>query len=618
MDISPLWISLKTAIAATGLATVIGIAIAQWRVRYRGRWGWVVDGALTLPLVLPPVVVGFGLLLIFGRNSPVGWALRSLGVRFIFSWPALVSAATLVALPLVYRTVVTAFEQVDAEAIAGARTLGASEAQIFWQVLLPLAWPGVLAGMVLAFARSLGEFGATVMVAGSIPGRTVTIPIQIFLAAESGMTAVAIAWVAVAITVAVGAIALLNWLPGARRLAGAKWLYQQTQWLGGIFWGDRSNCALIKPDSQASCPALQASFVKRLGNFHLDLDLSAGETPLGILGASGSGKSLTLRCIAGVETPDAGQISVNGRVLFDAQRQIDLPPQQRRVGIIFQHYGLLPHLTVAENIAFGLQHLSTVDGDRPTQDQIQAQIRNMRLQGLEHRYPDQLSGGQQQRVALARAIAIQPDVLLLDEPLSALDTYLRHQIERLLRDIFAAYNGTVILVTHRLEEAFRLCENLTVLADGRVIARDRKDKIFTQPGSYQVAQLTECKNFSPARIVAPGCLEAIAWNCHLQVTQPIPNNVSHIGIRAHHLEFIDADIDADDKSTDNTCPCWLADISETQHRVTLLLKLHDEPGDRHDYHLQAEMPKPLWQEWRDRPAPWMIHLAADRLLPLTD
>ena len=189
------------------------------------------DGVLTLPLVLPPVVLGFGLLLLFGRNSPVGWGLRAIGFQFVFSWPALIVAATLVGLPLVYRTLLTAFTQVSPDMIAAAQLLGASPGRIFWQVLLPLSWPGVLAGMVLAFARSLGEFGATVMVAGSIPGRTVTIPIQIFLAAESGAMVQAAVWVGVAIAVALVAIALLNWLPSAQQINGAKLIFHCTQLL---------------------------------------------------------------------------------------------------------------------------------------------------------------------------------------------------------------------------------------------------------------------------------------------------------------------------------------------------------------------------------------------------
>ncbi|MEM6501619.1 MAG: molybdate ABC transporter permease subunit [Cyanobacteria bacterium P01_C01_bin.89] len=224
--ISPLWISLKTAIAATVIATVVSIAIAQWRVRYHGWWGWLVDGVMTLPLVLPPVVLGFGLLVLFGRNGPAGAALRALGIQFIFAFPALVTAATVVAVPLVYRTTLTAFQQVDPELIAVARIAGASWGRIFWTLLLPLSWPGVMAGVVLAFARSLGEFGATIMVAGSIPGRTVTIPIQIFLAAESGAMNIALTWVGVAIIVALGAIAVLHWLPGAQRLSGAKLIFR--------------------------------------------------------------------------------------------------------------------------------------------------------------------------------------------------------------------------------------------------------------------------------------------------------------------------------------------------------------------------------------------------------
>jgi molybdate transport system permease protein len=210
-DLTPLWISLKTAFVATGLAALLGILVARWMMTYRGRARGLIDGLLTLPLVLPPTVVGFLLLLLMGKNSPMGQALAHLNISIIFTWTAAVIAATVVAFPLMYKTVLGSFEQVDRNLLSSARTLGASEWRIFWQILLPLAWPGVLAGTVLAFARALGEFGATLMVGGSIPGVTQTIPIAIFFAAEAGRMGVALAWVLLMIAVSLVVIAGINY-----------------------------------------------------------------------------------------------------------------------------------------------------------------------------------------------------------------------------------------------------------------------------------------------------------------------------------------------------------------------------------------------------------------------
>lgn len=185
-DLSPLWISLRTSAAATAAAFVLGIAAAHAMSRYRGRGRGLIDGLFLLPLVLPPTVVGFFLLLLFGRRSVIGHALEHIGLTIAFSWPATVLTATVIAFPLMYRTTLGAFEQVNPNLLGAARTLGAGEWRTFTRVLLPLAWPGVIAGTVLAFARALGEFGATLMLAGNIPGRTQTMPVAIFFAAEGG------------------------------------------------------------------------------------------------------------------------------------------------------------------------------------------------------------------------------------------------------------------------------------------------------------------------------------------------------------------------------------------------------------------------------------------------
>lgn len=194
-DLSPLWISIKTAFTATFIVFFTGVLTAWLMWKYNGRAKEFLNGLLTLPLVLPPTVVGFILLLVIGRNSVIGKVLNSIGVNLIFSWPAAVIAATVVSFPLMYRTCEGAFEQVDMNIINTARTLGASEWRIFCKLIIPLAWPGVAAGMSLSFARALGEFGATLMVAGTIIGKTETIPIAIYFAVESGETGKALGWV---------------------------------------------------------------------------------------------------------------------------------------------------------------------------------------------------------------------------------------------------------------------------------------------------------------------------------------------------------------------------------------------------------------------------------------
>jgi molybdate ABC transporter permease protein len=197
MDWSPLWISIVTSVTATAVTLVIGLAAAVWRESRRGPAMALVDGVFLLPLVLPPTVVGFLLLLLFGRKGPLGKLFLSFGATIVFSWPATVIAAAVVAFPLMYLTARAALEQVDPTLLQSARTLGATEWRVLREVALPLAWPGVLAGAILSFARALGEFGATLMLAGNIPGRTETIPIAIYFAVEANDMVHAATWCAV-------------------------------------------------------------------------------------------------------------------------------------------------------------------------------------------------------------------------------------------------------------------------------------------------------------------------------------------------------------------------------------------------------------------------------------
>ena len=210
MDFSPLWISLKTAFLATIITSIIGIFISYKMANYKGRGRGLIDGVFTLPLILPPTVIGFFLLLICGKNGFVGKIFMSFNKNIIFSWSATVIAATVVAFPMMYRSARSAFEQIDDNLISAAKTLGMSNWSIFYKISIPLAWPGIIGGVVLAFARALGEFGATLMIAGNIPGRTQTMPLAIFFQVQAMNYKGAMLWVATIVAISVVMILILN------------------------------------------------------------------------------------------------------------------------------------------------------------------------------------------------------------------------------------------------------------------------------------------------------------------------------------------------------------------------------------------------------------------------
>jgi molybdate transport system permease protein len=606
MDFSPLWISLKVASIAMLITFFIGIAVAHGMLNYRGKWKSLMEGFLISPLILPPTVLGFLLLLLLGKNGLVGQLLSPLGINLVFTWYAAVITAAIVAFPLMYKTTLGAFEQIDANLQRAARTLGASEGTVFWRVTFPLALPGILAGATLAFARALGEFGATLMLAGNIAGQTQTMPMAIYFAVEGGATHEAWFWSVTILVISLSAITFVNrWQRSiGRRSRGMR--------------GSQSNlrtsphyAPLSLANATGSPVHLIVEIQKKLPGFEMNVSFSTDNQPLGLLGASGAGKSLILRCIAGIETPDSGRIVLNGRVLFDSTKGINLPSRERRIGFLFQNYALFPHLSVAQNIAFGLPKGTP---KAMVRQQVETQLAAVKLQGFAHRYPHQLSGGQQQRVALARALASQPEVLLLDEPFSALDTHLRSQMEQQIIASLSAYAGVSLFVTHNLEEAYRVCTNLLVLEQGRVIAHSSKHHIFEHPQTVGIAQLTGCKNFSRAVTQGSHQVQAIDWGCTLQVVEAIPDNLTDVGIRAHQVSILSQP----DPDLDNTFPCWLAAISETPHRMTLFLKLNAEPADSQDYHVQAEIFKEKWQTIKDQPFPWYVRFDPLRIILLAD
>jgi molybdate transport system permease protein len=359
--------------------------------------------------------------------------------------------------------------------------------------------------------------------------------------------------------------------------------------------------------------SLEVAIEKNVAGFRLAVEFTADGSPLGLLGPSGSGKTMTLRSIAGLETPDRGRIVLHGRVLFDSERGIDMPARQRRIGLLFQNYALFPHLTVAENIAFGLRGLSDAERNRRVAEQLAA----AHLNGLAERYPASLSGGEQQRVALARALAIEPAALLLDEPFSALDTHLRGALERQLRETLASYSGSTLFVSHNLEEAYRVCGKLVVLANGSVAAQGPKEEIFRHPPTLEVARVTGCKNFSRAHRLPEGGVEALDWGCTLRVAQEFSKQPEHVAIRAHHVR-IGPLRKSPQENSENIFPCWLAAMTETPFRVTLDLRIGAPPASPSDFHLQAEVFKQEWESFRELRQPWAIELAKDRVFLLPD
>jgi len=360
--------------------------------------------------------------------------------------------------------------------------------------------------------------------------------------------------------------------------------------------------------------SLEVAIQKQVPGFRLAVEFTADGAPVGLLGPSGSGKTMTLRAIAGLDAPDHGRIVLGGRVLFDSERRINLPPRARRIGMLFQTYALFPHLTVAQNVSFGLRALPDAERDGRVQEQLTA----ARLDGLRDRYPATLSGGEQQRVALARALATRPAALLLDEPFSALDTHLRSALERQLREMLAGYGGATLFVSHNLEEAYRVCGNLVVLAHGSVAAQGPKEEIFRRPPTLEVARVTGCKNFSRARRTADGRVEALDWGCALHVAQDFQGAPpEHVAIRANHVRVLTAQT-WQHHISENVVPCWLAAMTEAPFRVTLDLRIGGPPASPSDFHLQAEVLKQDWESFRYLLQPWMVELAADRLFLLPD
>ena len=275
---------------------------------------------------------------------------------------------------------------------------------------------------------------------------------------------------------------------------------------------------------------LYADIHKKIGEFDLNVLIESDAARIGILGESGSGKSMTLRSIAGIETVDSGHIEIDGRVLYDSAGKVDMKPQKRNVGYMFQNYALFPTMNVLKNVLAGL--------GRPTEENKEKaadMLSRFRMEGYESKLPGELSGGQQQRVALARIMVTEPELILLDEPFSALDSYLRDRMQVEMLEMLSDYPGQVVMVSHSRDELYRFSEELFVLSGGNIIRHGETKEVFRDPGNKAAARLTGCKNFSEVKRTDTHTIEAADWGVTLEMSGEVPESVRDIGYRAHRF-----------------------------------------------------------------------------------
>jgi ABC-type sulfate/molybdate transport systems ATPase subunit/ABC-type sulfate transport system permease component len=470
------YVSVATATISLCVIAVLGVPLAYVLSRRRNRMTAVVRVLVQLPLAVPPLMSGVILISVLGPDTPIG---RAFGGHLSETMVGVVLAQTFVSAPFLIIAAQAAFAGVDPAVLEHAASLGHREFARFVRVSLPLAAPGIRAGLLLSWLRAFGEYGATVVLAY----HPYSLPVFTYVQFSSqGIPATrAPTVIALAVALIVGVIGGVRWTGlGAKR---------RTELLPVPDHPRPAPLSSVRIATDALAIPVVFDLDGSFGTFRLRVAHEGTSSRLAVLGASGSGKSLTLRCLAGFFGERVGSVQ------FGDRRVERVRTEDRRIGYVPQGLGLFPHLTVAEHVRFGV-------GARP--DLAAHWLRTLRLEGLEARRPAELSGGQRQRVALAQALSRAPELLLLDEPFSALDAPvradLRHQLRRLQRET----GLSTVVVTHDPEEAALLADEIVVLDGGQIVQSGTRQQVFDRPASPVVAGLLGMGNLQSGRVLDAG------------------------------------------------------------------------------------------------------------------
>ena len=488
-------VSLASATVATAVVALGGIPLGYLLARIPGRAMGLLGFLVQLPLALPPLASGVLLLFLVGYDAPLG---RLTAGALTDSFAGIVLAEAFVAAPFVIIAARSAFAALDPALEDVAETLGRRPLEVFLRVSLPIARPALVSGLLLAWLRAFGEFGATVMVAY----HPYSLPVYTYVAFGAQGLPAMLPVLLPALFLAF-AIMLLSSVAGTARKSAPVEAGRALGWVSSPHWSMpawRANAA----GALAGASGLSLNLKKRFEGFELDVAWSTRARRLAVLGPSGSGKSLTLKLIAGIERADSGVVKLGER---DLSRH---PPAERAIAYVPQSYALFPHLTLIEQLRFPV-------GAEP--DRAAQWIDRLGLAGLERRRPAALSLGQQQRVALARALMRPAELLLLDEPFSALDAPLRAALREELLAMQRAFAGTTILVTHDPAEATLLADELLVLEAGRVLQSGSTQQVYQRPATAQVARLLGAEHPSAGTVAADGAI-AVGRDALLEVSGP--------------------------------------------------------------------------------------------------